>query len=78
LTAFDRVKKGEEEMPLNRFGNEGFAATIAVDFSLEELEPRMEMQALGFTVDPSIVQGPNGIREVVPVVDEFGRVIGYT
>jgi hypothetical protein len=78
LTAIDRSEKGKEEMTLNKFGNGGVAAGIAVDFSVEELEPRMEMQMLGFAVDPSIVRGPNGVMEVVPVVDEFGRVIGYT
>jgi len=38
---------------------------ISNDFSVEELEPRMEMQMLGFGVDPRIIIGDTFIIIIV-------------
>lgn len=38
---------------------------ISSDFSVEELEPRMEMQMLGFGVDPRIIIGDTFIIIII-------------
>ncbi len=51
---------------------------VSLEFSAEELEGRVEMQVLGFSVDPSIVTQPDGSREAVPVIDgETGRIVAF-
>lgn len=44
----------------------------AADFSVEELEPRVEMQMLGFGIDPSTVRDSNG-RIVAVIIETDGE-----
>jgi hypothetical protein len=46
------------------------------EFAVEELEPRLEMQMLGFGVDPSTVRNSLGkIVKVIIVRDSSGEIV---